>query len=61
MEKFRKPRHPSRLQVRVTRGEGEDRFTVLDVSETGMKLSGLMSLARGEKVRVAIQSISLTA
>ena len=61
MFRFRPPRHASRLQIRVARGYLEDRFTVLDVSETGMKLAGLLSLPPGAEVTLHVQSIDLAA
>lgn len=56
MEKFRKGRLPSDVEITVETGDGPVRAQIVDVNEYGMRLFGQMNVRRGEDITAELDS-----
>ena len=61
MEKFRKGRLPSDVELTVETGDGPARVKVVDVNEYGMRLVGAMNVRRGEDLTASLDSWEVSA
>lgn len=61
MNKFRKGRLPSDVELTVETGDGPARVKVIDVNEYGMRLFGAMNVRRGEDLTAALKSWEVSA
>ncbi len=56
MEKFRKGRLPSDIELLVETGDGPVRAKVVDVNEYGIRLFGALNVRRGEDITATLKS-----